>query len=115
MARLREPRIVAVVAILLIVSACSSAPPDRIVYNSLDGAVEGVQTAMRAFNDVYQAGKATEAQRGQVLAAYAKFQVAAAAAAKIAPGATAPNADLLKVALDSAADIVTMIRGLTGK
>ena len=115
MARLRNPRIVAVLAILLLVNACASTPRDRVVYNSISAAAEGVNTAMRTFNDLYQAGKATDAQRDQVLAAYAKYQAVALVAVKVAPGATAPDANLLAVALDSAASVVELIRLLTGK
>lgn len=111
----RSKRIVAPLVLVLALVACASAPPDRIVYNTLDGAVTGVQTAMRAFNDLYQAGKASEADRQKVLDGYAKFQQVALTAAKIAPEATAPNANATQVALDAASQLVTLIHSLGAK
>lgn len=102
-----------VVAVLL--AACASTPPDRIAYTTLDDAVTGVQTGMLAFNSYYQAGMATEEQRTKVLDAYRKFQAVARAAVRIAPQATAPDPDLVKVALNAASELVLMLRSLTGK
>lgn len=111
----RSKRVVSLFVVLAFLSACASTPRDRVAYNSISAAAEGVNTAMRTFNDLYQAGKATEDQRAQVLAAYAKYQAVALVAVKVAPGATAPDANLLAVALDSAASVVELIRLLTGK
>lgn len=115
MAALRSKRVLPLFVVLALAVACASTPKDRVVYNSIEGATVGVQTSMKVFNEFYQAGKATEDQRTQVLAAYAKYQAVARVAVKIAPGATAPDVDLLAVALDSAASVVELIKLFTGR
>jgi len=97
-----------------VLSSCASTPPDRIAYNTLDDATTGVITAMRTFNEFYQRGKATEEQRTKVLDWYAKWQAAARLAVKIAPQATAPDPNLVTIALNNAAGLVGLIRQITG-
>lgn len=100
-----------VLALVFALVACASTPTDRIVYNSLSGAVDGVHAAMGAFNEVYQQGKATEQQRTQVLAAYKHFQDVARAAAKVAKDA--PDQTPVQIALDAAAELVRLIQTWT--
>lgn len=103
-------RAVALVAVLAILSGCGSMPPDRIAYNSIDAAVTGVQQGMKAFNEVYQKGGATDADRDKVLAAYAKFQVVAKAAVDLTrnlpPGQDANVTALVTVAAQDLFDIL---------
>lgn len=105
---------VLLLAVLAFLSACASTPPDRIAYNTLDDATAGVITGMKTFNEFYQRGKATEEQRTKVLDWYGKWQAAARLAVKIAPQATAPDPNLVAIALNSAAELVGLIRQLTG-
>lgn len=115
----RTSRTAAAGSILLLAAVvffvgCASTPPDRIAYNTLDDATAGVLTGMKTFNEFYQAGKATEEQRTKVLGWYAKWQAAARLAVKIAPQATAPDPNLVAIALNSAAELVGLIRQFTG-
>lgn len=88
---------------------CGSMPADRITYNTIDGAVNGVHAGLRSFNEFYQAGKATEEQRDQVLAAYKKFQAVARAAVRIAPNATSASPDTIRLVSDAAVELLRLI------
>ncbi len=81
----RSLRPVVPAALLILLVACAtSAPPDRIAYVTIDDAVSAVQTGMRAFNELYQQGKATESDREKVLVAYKQFQAIARTATDLA-------------------------------
>ena len=104
--------VVAVVSILAL--GCATTPPDRIAYTTIDQAVNAVQTAMRAFNDLYQQGKLTDADRLRALDAYAKFQAVAKSAVVIAQSATGPNPDVSRVITDAALEALKVLQAFTG-
>lgn len=95
-------------------SGCKTTTPARISYNTIDGAVEGVQTAMRAFNSRYQTGLQSEAERTKVLAAYDIFQ-ASARLATVAARDVSQHQKAVTVAIDAAADLILLIDVLTPK
>ena len=105
----RSKRTIPLLVVVLLISACASTPPDRIAYNSIDAAVSSVQLGMRAFNGLYQEGKATEEQRTQVLEAYKKFQAVALSCVKISQTATATNVDPLILITQAAEEILTLL------
>jgi hypothetical protein len=111
-------QVLAATAVVLacVISACASLPPDRIAYNSIEGAVVGTQAAVKAFNELYQAGKYTDADRLKVRAAYEKFQKAAALAAAVAQAATTPEQSHSALAIINAAgdELLALIRSLGG-
>lgn len=107
----RSKRLIPLLAVLFLLEGCASSP-EKIAYTSLDAAVTAAQAGMRSFNDIYQAGKATEAQRQQVLAAYAKFQAAVSVAIDIARLSTS-TIDM-KLVNEAAADLITLIATLKG-
>ena len=111
--RRSRPIIFGLIAYLAIVAASCQAPPDRIAYTSIDSAVDAVQTAMKAFNDGYQAGKFTNQDRDKVLAAYTKFQATARSAALLAQDATQKDKQTRLVS-DAALEIIGLIRLYTG-
>lgn len=74
--------------LVLALSACASMPPDRIAYNSVEGAKDGVAAAVKAWGDLYTQGRYTEADREKVKAAYEKFEAAVAISVDIAKVAT---------------------------
>jgi hypothetical protein len=108
--RLRYSTVWPVALVVLLAVACASTPPDRVAYNTIRGAVVSVQAGMSGFNVIYQSGKATEADRERVLAAYAKFQKTAALAIDIAaslPPGQEPNVvALVNVAAQDVFDLL---------
>lgn len=112
----RQWRGLAVALVVLpLLAGCGSMPADRITYNTIDGAVNGVHAGLRSFNEFYQAGEATEEQREQVLAAYKKFQAVARAAVKIAPNATAASPDTIRLVSDAAVELLKLIEAFKAK
>jgi len=108
----RSKRLWPLLAVLLLLESCASSP-EKIAYTSLDAAVTSVQAAMRGFNEFYKAGKATEAQRTQVLAAYAKFQAAVSVAIDLSRLSTGATIDM-KAVSEAATDLVYLISVLRG-
>ena len=100
-----------VVGLLLAFGCASGSTPTRKAYTSISDAVAGVDAAMGAFNDRYQAGLQTEADRTKVLAAYAEFQSLVHAAEAIAKD---PNRTSDPVALvsDAAINLAALITSL---
>lgn len=76
------------VALLLVLTACASMPPERIAYNSIDGAKAGVAAAVSAWGDLYAQGRYTNADREKVQAGYKKFEASVAVATDLARVAT---------------------------
>lgn len=112
-----NPRVrrTAYVAVLLVaLTACASVPPDRIAYNSIEGATLGVQAAVKAFGDLYAQGKYTDTDRAKVEAAYKKYQAAALVAVDIARTATDQQQKTNALAYINAAatDLMRMLREL---
>lgn len=106
----RRAVLLPVVFLLAIYAACASTPADRIAYNSIDGAVTGVQTGMRAFNDLYQQGKATETDRERVLVAYKQFQSVARLATDLAANVTpAQRPSVIQIVSDAALDLFKVL------
>ena len=81
-------RAVPVLLLCLAISACATMPPDRIAYNTIDGAKAGVEAAVKAWGDLYQQGKYTNADREKVKVAYQRFEAAVAVTVDIAKTAT---------------------------
>lgn len=63
-------------------------PPDRIAYNSIDGAKAGVTAAVKAWGDLYQQGRYTDADREKVKQAYQRFEASVAVAVDLSKTAT---------------------------
>jgi len=105
------------IAVLLAVSlayanACSStATPARKAYTTIDDAVTAAQQAMKGFNDQYQNGLATEAQRTKALAYYADFQATARMAVTLSKDVT-QQASALQIASDAAANLLALLAQL---
>lgn len=104
----------AVLALFLVsvMTACASMPPDRIAYNSIDGAKAGVNAALRAWNDLYQQGRYTDADRDKVKAAYEKFEASVAVSVDIAKVATDEDQKRNAMAYVNAAasDLMALLR-----
>jgi hypothetical protein len=86
----------------------SGSTPARVAYNSIDGAVSGAQAAMSAFNERYQAGLQTEADRTKALTYYADFQATARLAATLAKDITQQQT-ALTIASDAAAKLIQLL------
>jgi len=111
--RLKHIGNVLVVLVILNAAAGCKSTADRIAYNTLDGAVSAVQAGMTGFNAYYQAGKATEEQRLQVLAAYKKFQASVNVAIDVAKLSTTGQIDMRAVS-EAAGDLLALIATLKG-
>ena len=87
-------------------------PPDRVAYNTIDGAKEGVTAAVKAWGSLYQQGRYTDADRERVKAAYAKFEAAVAVAVDIAKTATndQQKTNALAYVNAAAADLMRLLR-----
>lgn len=111
---MNRQRSLAVLVLLTFLVACASTPPDRIAYTSINAAVDGVQTALKAWNEAYyQPGVKVDpakwnASRDKVQEAYVKFQASANLAVTLAKDITqADNA--LKIVNDAANQVVALI------
>jgi len=93
---------------------CASSTPARISYNSIDGAVEGVQAAMRAFNDRYQQGLQSEEDRTKALAYYADFQATARLAIQLAKDISQKES-ALTVASNAATKLIQLLAQILPK
>jgi hypothetical protein len=116
---MNRQRSLAVLVLLCFLVACASTP-DRIAYTSISAATDGVQAALKAWNEGwYQPGVKVDPvlwniRRDQLAAAYAKFQASANLAVTLAKDITqADNA--LKIANDAAAQVVALIAELEKK
>lgn len=69
--------VILALALTYAAGCASTATPARKQFTAISDAAEAVKTAMQVFNTQYQAGKATEQQRTQVLKTYAIYQKAA--------------------------------------
>ena len=106
-------RTLALAVWLTTVLGCASTP-QRIQYNTISAATDGVQTAMRGFNLKYQEGKATEADRDKALAIYAEFQKVALKAAGNLLVPRAPTAGDIAEVSKAAVDAIFAIKKITG-
>ena len=113
---MRHERLRFLTAIILVLAfmGCASSTPARIAYNTIDGAVDGAQAAMKAFNERYQAGLQTEEDRTRALAAYADFQTTARLARQLATDIT-QKASAITVASDATAALLDLLAKLLPK
>ena len=111
---MNRQRSVAVLVLLTFLVACASTPPDRIAYTSINAAVDGVQTALKAWNDVYYSPGVKvdpvkwNASRDQLNAAYVRFQASATLATTIAQDVT-KQASAQQIINDAASQVLTLI------
>lgn len=105
---------VGTLALALALGCASGSTPMRKGYTTISDATAGAKAAMGAFNDRYQAGLQTEADRTLALQAWATFQAAVHVAETIAKD---PNrtADPMAVASDAAAKLITFLAALLPK
>jgi hypothetical protein len=101
----------ALVLAILIVGCASNATPMRKIYVTISDATAGATAAMGAFNDRYQNGLQTEADRTKVLAYWADFQATAHAAETLAKDIT-QQASALTIASDAASKLIALIAAL---
>ena len=112
-------RLVTVVVVLAVLSACSGSPAVK-AYKATAYTVHGVKVAMLAFNDEYQAGHFTEADRTKVIEVYEKYRKAIKAAihaqklALTAQGEPVPEQVLTGQLQTLAAEVVDLIESLRG-
>jgi hypothetical protein len=103
--------LVAPVAVIATTGCATGATVQRKAFVTLSDVAEGARTGMLAFNSRYQAGLQTEAQRVQVLAAYAKYQKSMLLAESVAKDIT-QNANALQIANDAVAPLLDLIASL---
>ena len=100
------------VAVAVACMGCATgATPARKAFVSISDADAAVKAAMGAFNDRYQAGLQTEADRTKVLTGYAVYQTTANAAVTLAKDVT-QQANALTVATDAANAVLALIAQL---
>ena len=111
-----------VLVLAVLTSACAGTSPDRVAYNSIDGAVNAVQTSLAAFNDLYQVGVKTDPvtwndRRTKAKDAYEKFQATALAAAKLSQQVLDPQhrASIVEMVSTAAAEALRIIQAFGGK
>lgn len=115
----RHSRSFAVALVLTLAIIGCASTPDRIAFTSINGAVDGVQTALKVWNETsYAPGVkvdpiAWNAKRDRVESAYVKFQASAQLATTLAKDIT-QRANATKVASDAAAEVIALIQALTG-
>jgi len=98
--------------LVVLIAGCASTPPDRIAYNTVTAAVDAVQTAMKGFNDLYQAGKFNDADRAKVIAAYEKFRLVAKGVEGLAETATKDGISVLSIVSAAALEAISVINAL---
>jgi hypothetical protein len=105
------------IALVLLSTSCASTPPDRVAFTSISAAVDGVQNALRAWNEgFYQPGVKVDpakwnANRDKANAAYTKFQGTARVAATLAQD-VAQKENAQKIINDAAAQILMLLAEL---
>ena len=99
------------VLLLVTMAACATMPPDRIAYNSIEGAVIGVQSAVKVWGSL---GPHSDAEVAKVKAAYEKFQAGTRLAIAIAEAATnkEQKATALSIVNAAAGDLFALLREL---
>ena len=103
--------------VAMIVVGCST--PNIVAYKTVGPFAVGVNTALKVYNDFYQAGKSSEEERLQVKAAYEKYQATARIAENIQKNyaLTPDGVDIYQKAVDivasSANDLVYLVETLT--
>jgi hypothetical protein len=110
----RAVSLLVVLFTLAAIVGCAGMSPQRVAYNTLDDVAVAVNQGMQAFNERYQAGLQTEAQRTQVLAAYATYQKGMAVAISVSKDATQKQ-NAVTIATDAAAPLLELIAQLTPK
>jgi hypothetical protein len=110
--------LLAVALTLVFALACSQAPPDRVAFNSIDGATEGVQSAVKAYKahcgvSTGQPGPGScpAAEYAQAQAIYSRFQTTAQNAVDIA---AKTGQTPLMVITSAAAEAVALLANLRG-
>jgi hypothetical protein len=103
-----------VIGLIFALGCATNATTARKGFTTISDATAGATAAMKAFNDRYQAGLQTEADRTLALGAWVAFQGLAHSAEVIAKD---PNrtADPVAVASDAAAQLIAFIATLTQK
>ena len=114
--RLRLPSAIGVAVLLAVTLAYANgckttATPARKAYTTISDAVSGAQAAMGAFNDRYQSGLQTEADRTKALAYYADFQALARTAVTLSKDVT-QQANALQIASDAAGNLLALLAQL---
>jgi len=101
----------AVLSLVVALAACASMPPDRIAYNSIEGAVIGVQSAVKVWGSL---GPHDAAEVAKVKAAYEKFQAGTRLAIAIAEAATdkQQKATALTIVNAAADELFALLREL---
>lgn len=110
-----------VLVLAVLTSACAGTSPDRVAYNSIDGAVSAVQTSLTAFNEAYQVGVRTDPatwneHRAKAKDAYEKFQATALAAANLSQKVLDPQhrASIVEMVSTAAAEALRIIQAFNG-
>ena len=96
------------------IGCASGATPARKGYTTISDVTAAATAAMKVFNDRYQNGLQTEADRTKVLAGWAEFQSLMHAAEAVAKD---PNrtADPLALANDAVTNLVLLINSVSTK
>jgi outer membrane protein TolC len=107
-------RLLALALFLVTAWGCASSTPARIAYNTIDGAVDAAQGAMKAFNERYQVGLQTEEDRTRALAYYAEFQATARLATQLAKDISQKES-AITVASNAATKLIQLLAQLLPK
>ena len=108
---------IAAVGVIFIALAAASCPHDRVAFTSISAAVDGAQTALKAWNEhFYAPGVKVDpalwnARRDKAEAAYVKFQTTARLATTLAQDVSQRD-NATKIASDAAADLLALIASL---
>ncbi|MBK8138463.1 MAG: hypothetical protein IPK52_22065 [Chloroflexi bacterium] len=106
-------RLAPLLLVVCVLYGCASTPPDRRAYATIDSATEAVQTSMRVFNDLYQQGKFTAADRTKVIKAYEDFRAVALAAANVAPTLTDEHKSATDKVSAAAVELIRLVEHFT--
>jgi hypothetical protein len=110
---MNRQRSIAVLVLLCFLAACASGP-ERISYTSINGAVDAVQTALKAWHEgFYQPGLKVDptkwnTRRDAIGDKYAAFQKSAHLAATLAQDVS-QRETAIKTISDAAADLIALI------
>jgi hypothetical protein len=116
---MNRQRSIAVLVVLCFLAACASTP-DRIAFTSISGAVDGVQSALKAWNEgFYAPGVKVDptlwnGRRDKLADGYKKFQASASLAVTLAKDVTQGD-NALKIVNDAAAQVIALIAELEKK
>lgn len=120
--RARTLRAGALLVIITLTVACAGTSPDRVAFNTIDGATDAVQSTLAVFGELYREGVKTDPvtwneNRARAKAAYERYQATALAAVNLSQKVLDPThqTSIVEMVSVAASETIKVIRAFGGK